>query len=256
MPWFKTTDTLMTDAKVMMMPTSERGMALGTWVACGTWSTQHLTDGKVPSGIVESFIGTLDGAETLVRAGMWKSTKTGYVFVNWAKYQPTRREVEEKREEERLRVAQWRKNRKGASSQVKAETVTTYEQERTDRVQPSRPDPSRPVPSRSTGSSNRGGLPKQADGTNAPQPCGRDHDPETNCGGCAKARRDADKLEAQAIKDAETERKRKERERTKAAQAERAAEAERVKAELDANPDAAEDAKRRALEAAKRKGES
>jgi len=72
MPWFKTTDTLMTDSKVMMMPLNERGMALGTWIACGTWSTQHLTDGKVPSGIVEAFVGTLSGAETLVAARMWK----------------------------------------------------------------------------------------------------------------------------------------------------------------------------------------
>jgi len=152
MTWFKTTDTLMTDAKVMMMPLNERGMALGTWISCGTWSTQHLTDGKVPAPIVEAFVGTLDGAETLVTAHMWKRIRGGYQFNKWDKYQFSREQVETKRDEDRARKAEWRA-RKDAKSQAKRGNVPDMSQWDTDGTSAesalSRPDPSRPVPTHS-----------------------------------------------------------------------------------------------------------
>lgn len=198
MAWFKTTDTLMGDPKVMGIPLNERGLALGTWIACGTWSSQQLTDGKVPAGVVESFVGTISGAESLVAAGMWRRARGAYLFVNWAKYQPTKREIEEKRDEERRRVSEWRERKRASKGLVDAESVTPYVQERTAGVQTSRPDPSRPVPSRiKEGSPLGGNSPKQAPEF-APQPCGDSHDPKRSCGACADARRkgktaDADK---------------------------------------------------------------
>ena len=149
MGWFKTTDTLMTDAKVMMMPLNERGMALGTWIACGTWSNQHLTDGKIPAGIVESFVGTLDGAETLVTARMWKRIRGGFQFNKWDKYQFSREQVETKRDEDRARKQEWR-DRKKKKPQVKHEDVPDLSQWDTVGTNAAsaltRPDPSRPVP--------------------------------------------------------------------------------------------------------------
>ncbi|WP_062077715.1 hypothetical protein [Demequina globuliformis] len=194
MPWFKVTDTLMSDEKVLMMLLSERGLALGTWVACGTWSTQHLTDGKIPRGIVESFVGTLDGAETLVDARMWKRTKAGYQFINWAKYQPTKADVEQKREDERARVAEWRARKSGKKPQVDTAPVTTYEQHdtgvRTDPYAspvPTRPDPSRPPTTNSPFVGKETSVTREESTAPDIQPCGRKHDAARPCRGCAVA---------------------------------------------------------------------
>lgn len=195
MPWFKVTDSFMSDEKVLMMPLNERGMALGTWVACGTWSTQHLTDGKVPRGIVESFVGTLDGAETLVDARMWKRTKVGYQFINWAKYQPTKADVEQKRDEEKKRVADWRARKKGQKPQVDAEPVTTYEQRytpvRTDvygSPDPTRPDPSRPDITNSPSEGKETSVTRKESTEPPMQICGRRHPESQGCQGCARQR--------------------------------------------------------------------
>jgi len=149
MAWFKTTDTLMTDAKVIMMPLHERGMALGTWIACGTWSTQHTTDGKIPAAIVEAFVGTLEGAETLVEAHMWKRIRGGFQFNKWDKYQFTREQIETKRNEDRERKADWRAAR-GKTPLVRPGNVPHVSQRDTAGTNavsntpvPSRPDPTR-----------------------------------------------------------------------------------------------------------------
>ena len=193
MSWFKTTDTLMTDAKVMMMPLNERGMALGTWISCGTWSTQHLTDGKVPAPIVEAFVGTLSGAETLVAARMWKRVRGGFQFNNWAKYQFSREQIETKRDEEKTRKAEWR-DRNKKKPLVDEEYVPDLSQWDTDgtNVVSNTPVPTRPDPShKEDGKSSGGKSPKQETSKHPPQPCGRSHDTATPCGACGLARKSA-----------------------------------------------------------------
>lgn len=248
MAWFKTTDTLMGDPKVMGMPMSERGMALGTWIACGTWSSQQLTDGKVPAGVVESFVGTLAGAETLVVAGMWRRVKNGYVFVNWAKYQPTRAEIIAQRDAEKKRVAEWRANKKGVKPQVDSEVVTPYVQDRTDGVRVPRPGPSRPVPSRPEKKSGHlGGEPH----ISRPDRCEAHQDVDVKCGACAGARRSHEKAAVDAAK-AKTA-----KQRAADTQARREREAEAAAIE-PASPEVIEAAKaqvRAALKTTKREGE-
>lgn len=253
MTWFKTTDTLMTDAKVMTMPLHERGMALGTWIACGTWSAQHLTDGKVPSGVIESFVGTLEGAETLVRAKMWKRVRGGYLFNNWSKYQFTREQVEDKREQERARKAEAREKAR-ARRQVNTEDVpdmSHWDAAGTNAVSdipvPSRPVPTRPDPSLPISSALGGKSPKQRASNANPQACGREHDPADPCGACGAARKSAasNEAEAQRVKAAS------DRAAIRAAQAKRRAEDEAARAEAEADPERVAEAKARALAAVK-----
>lgn len=80
-----------------------------------------------------------------------------------------------------------------------------------------------------------------------PQPCGKNHDPERNCGACANARRKAKDDEVAALK----AKRAAEREANARAKAERDAEAERAKTEAEANPRAIEQAKAKARAAVK-----
>lgn len=102
MPWFKVDDKLHSHKKAARAGTD----ALGLWVLCGSWAMDHLTDGFVPDYIARRFDQRAeDLAAQLVDAGLWRTeTKdgdTGWTFHGWTDMQPTRADVESKRESER-----------------------------------------------------------------------------------------------------------------------------------------------------------
>lgn len=119
MVWFKTDDSFYSHPKVVSIPRSIRPAAIGTWLLAGTWSADHLTDGRIPFHQIEELGGTVEGALALVTAKLWTKTKTEFRFKSWSEYQPTRAEVEEDREKERLRKAKQR-----ADAKAKAEEKT------------------------------------------------------------------------------------------------------------------------------------
>jgi hypothetical protein len=100
MVWFKVDDSLHSHPKAMAASLA----ALGLWVVAGSWSSDHLTDGFVPDHMIPSLSrGTDKLAEELVAAGLWKRTRGGYLFHEWAedghgtKRNPTKKEVVENR---------------------------------------------------------------------------------------------------------------------------------------------------------------
>lgn len=107
MAWFKIDDRLPTSRKFMRIPRSKRAAAIGVWTLAGAWSMHDLTDGFVPAYMIEEWGGDESHADALVTAGMWEPDERdgdpGYQFVNWDKYQPTRADVEERRERDRER---------------------------------------------------------------------------------------------------------------------------------------------------------
>lgn len=97
MPWFKVDDHLATHAKVVQAGNT----AMGLWVRCGSWSSQHLTDGYVPAHVV-TMLGRPAQADALVKAGLWEREGEGWRFRDWFDYQPTAEqaaEIKEKRRE-------------------------------------------------------------------------------------------------------------------------------------------------------------
>lgn len=143
MAWFKLDDKFHGWKEVLSIPRGIRAEAVGTYTILGTWSADHLTDGKIPAYMVEELGGTLIGADALVAAKLWRKSRDNYQFAKWNKDQPTRLEVEARREMERDRKAEYR--RKQAES--RGETGTSP-----DDVPPGQmavPNtPSRPVPTR------------------------------------------------------------------------------------------------------------
>lgn len=109
MPWFKVDDGFWRHPKVMDLPDP----AVALWAKAGSWSADQLTDGEVPKAALRLFNGKPKAADALVDAGLWTPSARGWEFHDWAEYQPTREQVEAKREQTAERVRRWRANRRG-----------------------------------------------------------------------------------------------------------------------------------------------
>ena len=107
MAWYKVDDRLPTSRKLIRIPRSKRAAAIGVWTLAGAWSMHDMTDGFVPAYMIEEWGGDESHADALVNAGMWEEDERdgdpGYQFVNWDEYQPTKADVEAKRERDRER---------------------------------------------------------------------------------------------------------------------------------------------------------
>jgi hypothetical protein len=116
MPWFKVDDNLAFHAKTMLAGNA----AMGLWVRAGSWSSQQLTDGHIPSHIIAA-LGTHAQAGKLVSSGLWDFAEGGYQFHQWTERQPNSAAVKAERFAARERMADLRAKKKGvkkASPQV------------------------------------------------------------------------------------------------------------------------------------------
>lgn len=100
MTWFRVDDTLAFHRKTV----AAGNAAMGLWVRAGSWCAQQLTDGFVPTEIATT-LGTAPQITRLVRARLWAEVEGGYTFHQWGEEgrQPTRDEVETRRERQRDR---------------------------------------------------------------------------------------------------------------------------------------------------------
>lgn len=123
---------------------------MGLWVLAGAWSAGEELDGAVPAYMVGELDGSDAAVDWLVKAGLWEATEDGYRFSSWGAYQPTREDLDERREAERQRKAEWRARRSGktdaaVSHASRRDTRVTDAGETPDSVL-TRPDPTRPGP--------------------------------------------------------------------------------------------------------------
>ena len=135
MPWFKVDDHFWSHPKTS--PLSDGATAL--WLRAGSWSSGHLTDGVVPVSMLRMFRARRRSADELVTAGLWSNAGDTFVFTSWHEYQPSKVQVEARREATKTRVNTWRE---GKSNGV-TETFTGAPRN-------APPDPTRPDPTRST----------------------------------------------------------------------------------------------------------
>ena len=99
MAWFKVDDGFYTSQKVMRIPRSIRNEAVGAWILIGTWSADKMTDGLIPDWVIADFDVSLEVIDALFDAGLWLATDDGIQYHDWAEYQPTKAQLEAKREE-------------------------------------------------------------------------------------------------------------------------------------------------------------
>jgi hypothetical protein len=172
MTWFKVDDQFWGHPKQTGLPKG----AVCLWVRAGSWSANLLTNGFVPAHMVAMFGCSKSDARALVASGLWLDVDGGYQFHDWTEYQPTREQVEQKRDEEARRKAEWRAKRAAqkAASDSGPEGVPVG-QGRDEDVSPASvpqvsqpcpvlpvPDPTRPDPDSPNGESSGGGARKRA----------------------------------------------------------------------------------------------
>lgn len=108
MPWFKVDDKLHDHRK----PRKAQRAAMGVWVLAGSWAADNTTDGFIPASVLTRW-GTKADAKRLVEAGLWRPAEQegekGWLFHDWAEYQPTKAQVIEQRKANAERLKAWRK---------------------------------------------------------------------------------------------------------------------------------------------------
>lgn len=94
--WFKVDDSFFMNPKTAMLSDS----ATALWLRAGSWSAQQLTGGFIPARMLPLFRGGEESADELCDAGLWERDldRHGYVFHDWADYQPNAEQVEMLRE--------------------------------------------------------------------------------------------------------------------------------------------------------------
>lgn len=91
MSWFKVDDNFYDDEKTVMLSAG----AVALWLRAGCWAAKHMSDGVVPVSIVGLLSAEAEAeAEELVSAGLWEADNGRYHYHNWSKYQPTKKETE------------------------------------------------------------------------------------------------------------------------------------------------------------------
>jgi len=114
MAWFKVDDHFWSHPKTASL--SDAATAL--WLRAGSWSAGHLTDGRVPVSMLRFFRARRRSADELVTAGLWSLDGETFVFHAWADYQPSKEQVESKREATKNRVNAWRERQSNGVTNV------------------------------------------------------------------------------------------------------------------------------------------
>lgn len=114
MPWFRIDDGFADHPKVVQCSLA----SIGLWTKAGAWCSKHLTDGKVPKGMLRTWGATPRLATELVVAGLWNVTTDGYEFHEWSGRNPTRAEVLEARKTD----ADRKRDERRATPRVRADS--------------------------------------------------------------------------------------------------------------------------------------
>jgi 5-methylcytosine-specific restriction endonuclease McrA len=103
MPWVKLDDSFFCHPKVI----TAGAEASGLYVWALTYSAHNLTDGHVPAAWVKQAVGsrTKKLAATLVEQGLWTQNGTGWMIHDYHDYQPSKADVEVRRDWDSKRKA-------------------------------------------------------------------------------------------------------------------------------------------------------
>lgn len=105
--WFKVDDGLPFHPKVMACS----NQAMGTWLMMGTWSSQQLTNGFVPTSALTVLRATDSDLSELADAGMIQKTRGGWRLHDFLDYNPPADDTRARRARERERKRMWREKK-------------------------------------------------------------------------------------------------------------------------------------------------
>jgi hypothetical protein len=113
--WFRIDDSFADHPKVHAIPRVARLQVIGLWTSCGTWAARYLTDGFIPESLPEEIGARRSDTDALVNCrvqgagvGLWERCEGGWLFHDWADYQPTRKATLDRRAANAERLRRWR----------------------------------------------------------------------------------------------------------------------------------------------------
>lgn len=148
MTWFKVDDTFNQHSRVAALESGRHfAEAIALWTLAGSWSAQQLTEGFIPTQQLRRLVPfkAAPAASELVRVGLWDEVDGGYQFHDWLDYQPTKDEVETKREKSKCRSRKYRERK--TIKQLDASVTRDFDVTQRVASRPRHAPPSRPVPS-------------------------------------------------------------------------------------------------------------
>ena len=100
MAWFKVDDGFYSSLKFLSIQREVQVQAAGAWLLAGTWAADKMTDGFVPYSVMDLWVFPAEVVQELCRVGLWihDEEASGIMFHDWNEYQPTRSDLELKRE--------------------------------------------------------------------------------------------------------------------------------------------------------------
>ena len=146
MTWFKIDDDFFMHPKVIAAGNS----AIGLFVRCGSWASNHLTDGFIPDKVIEMFGNDAD-ITRLVEVGLLEETDgDGYLMPAFLDYNPSADEVKATRAASAERQRQSRGRRSDDPEDVTRDSRVSHKDvtrdSRVSHSAPTRPDPTRIKP--------------------------------------------------------------------------------------------------------------
>ena len=183
MPWFKVDDGFHGHPKVVEISLA----AVGIWALAGSWCAKYLTDGVITLRAIERMGGDDPLAQELVVRGLWLEIAGGFMFKDWAEYQPLKVAIAAERLAARDRMTAVRAQRKGVRPNFEESSPEV-------RIAPSHPIPSHP-----------GGAPTGAETPPSRYCTKHPNGTDESCRGCGDARRVFDAA-ALAVKNRPTSR--------------------------------------------------
>jgi hypothetical protein len=158
MPWARFDERFPWHRKVRRIPDA----AFRLHVSAVCWCSEHLTDGFVPAGdllLVSDVKRPGSAVGALVSAGMWELADDGWQIHDYLDYNPSKAEVEEKREKDAERKRRGRTSESRQSPQrVHADSTRTDDGIPTEsaRTDPARPEPTPKETQPTVGATKRG----------------------------------------------------------------------------------------------------
>lgn len=195
MTWFKVDDALHSHPKWLAASPAARAL----WASAGSWCASHLTDGNVPRHALPLLGGRPKDADELVQIGLWETAGDGWVFHDWAEFQPSAESVGAERAAARERQRRARDKARESRRDARRDARRDGDREShvSDAVSHGPPDPTRPdLPVETKGGENLRAAPEHP----PPRRCAAhadDDGPIPPCGACADARRTHDTWQAQ-----------------------------------------------------------
>ncbi len=119
MAWFKVDDGFAWHTKAVRAGNA----ACGLWVRAGSWSSQQLTEGYVPSEIA-SALGSKAEVTKLVASGLWVPSGDGFQFHQFLDRNPTREQVEAERAASKERQQRAREKARAVRQEEDGSNVT------------------------------------------------------------------------------------------------------------------------------------